>query len=108
MLRRASCSGLSTNSAASAESTIEAGREAPGIGITESPSESSHASAIICGLTPSSAPTAASESIEPRARAGVSQTLEDGLFKGPYLGADRSDLRWQIRVPEPGCREHRI
>ena len=51
-LRVANSSAVSSRSAASAESLTDSGREAPGIGITRSESDSSHASATCCGDTP--------------------------------------------------------
>ena len=68
----ASSSSLSIRSAALAESVIDCGRRAPGIGMTCSPSDSSQASTTCCGLTPCSAaisPNAANRSPTSRAAA---------------------------------------
>ncbi|SKF62220.1 Uncharacterised protein [Mycobacteroides abscessus subsp. abscessus] len=48
----ATSSGLSCRCIAAAESRMDCGREAPGMTMTLSPSESSQARVTCCGLTP--------------------------------------------------------
>ena len=66
---------------------IDSGREAPGIGMTWGPSESSHASTTCCGLTSSST-------------ASIANTNDPGLYQDQrYDAAGGPELRYEFPVP---------